>query len=166
MKPCAGALPTPPSLWPLALLLVGCSEQAPDPPNPKPKPRAEAPAVQAKAPPVEKPVAAEGGEDAAEVMKRYYALIGAGNYAEAYGLREPAKGAPSAEAFAENFRRYAEYRATVGTPSEPVESGGWLYVEVPVQTYGRMKDGLPLASGGTVTLRRRPAGDWRIFTKG
>ena len=61
-------------------------------------------------------MAVHGGEDAAEVMQRYYALIGAGNYAEAYELREPAKGAPSAEAFAENFRRYAEYRATVAPP--------------------------------------------------
>ena len=99
-------------------------------------------------------------------MQTYYALIEEGNYPKAYQLREPAKGAPSADAFARSFERYAEYHATVGAPSEPVESGGWLYVEVPVQTYGRMKDGSPLASGGTVTLRRRPAGDWRIFTKG
>lgn len=157
---------TLPKPYALALLLVGCSEQGADRPKPKPKPSAEAPTLQFEAPPVEKPVAVHGGEGAAEVMQRYYALIGAGDYAEAYALREPAKGAPNAEAFAENFRRYAEYRATVGTPSEPVESGGWLYVEVPVQTYGRMKDGSPLASGGTVTLRRRPSGDWRIFTKG
>ncbi|HEX8535290.1 MAG TPA: hypothetical protein VF662_14085 [Allosphingosinicella sp.] len=100
-------------------------------------------------------------------MQSYYALIEAGKYGDAYKLREPAPGAPSAEAFAQSFERYAEHHATVGRPSEPVQSGGWLYVEVPVQTYGRMKDGSPLASGGTVTLRRRATGGaWRIFTKG
>lgn len=149
----------------LALLLCACSEQPAPAPEPEPRPRAEPPRP---APlPADAPPARPAGEGAAEVMRSYYALIEAGKYSEAYQLREPAADAPSAEAFTQSFQRYSEYRATIGTPSEPVESNGWLYVEVPVQTYGRMNDGSPLASGGTVTMRRRsPGGAWRIFTKG
>ena len=151
----------------LALLLAGCSEEpAAPPPELKPRAKASAPQPAAKAPTPEAPAARPAGEGAAQVMQTYYALIEAGEYAQAHKLREPAKNAPTAAAFAESFGRYADYHATVGTPSEPVESGDWLYVEVPVQIYGRMKDGSPLASGGTVTLRRpRRGGDWRIFTK-
>lgn len=152
----------------LALLLPGCSEEpAASPPKPKPQLEAAARQPMAEPPILEAPLARPAGEGAAQVMQSYYALIEAGKYAEAYKLREPARNGASAEAFASSFERYAEYHATIGRPSEPVESGGWLYVEVPVQSYGRMKDGSPLASGGTVTLRRRSAGGtWRIFTKG
>jgi hypothetical protein len=69
--------------------------------------------------------------------------------------------------FAAAFERYASHRATVGAPSRPVEAGGWFYVEVPVQTYGTMRDGTPFGSAGIVTLRRRQGGgDWRIYAKG
>lgn len=150
----------------LALLLSACAEERPAPP-PEPELEAKAAAAPAASPAAEDRVPVQGGEDAAQVIQTYYALIEARKYAEAYKLREPAPGAPGLEAFAANFDRYAEYHATIGTPSEPVESGGWLYVEVPVQPYGRMKDGSPLASAGTLTLRRRASGGgWRIFTKG
>lgn len=150
----------------LALLLSACAEEPP-PPQPEPQPEAEAPAAPEAPSPKEEPAPVHGGEDAAQVVRTYYALIEARRYAEAYKLREPAPAAPGLGAFAANFDRYAEYHATIGTPSEPVESNGWLYVEVPVQPYGRMKDGSPLASAGTLTLRRRAAGgSWRIFTKG
>ncbi len=150
----------------LALLLSACAEDRPPPP-PEPQPQVQAPATPPASPPAEQAAPARGGEDAAEVVQTYYALIEARKYDEAYKLREAAPGAPGAEAFAANFERYAEYHATIGQPSEPVESGGWLYVEVPVQPYGRMKDGSPVASAGTLTLRRRvPGGGWRIFTKG
>ena len=103
--------------------------------------------------------------DAAEVLRRYYASISERRYSEAHKLRET--GGADAAAFAAYFERFGSLRVTVGTPSEPVEAGGWLYVEVPVHTYGTMKDGKPLGSAGTVTLRRRePGGEWRIFTKG
>ena len=101
------------------------------------------------------------------MLQTYYALIEAGKFKEAYRLREPEKKGASEEAFAANYARYAEHHATVGAPSRVAEAGEWLYVEVPVQPYGRMKDGSPLASAGTVTLRRRASGgQWRIFTKG
>lgn len=148
-------------------LLLGCGGSEAPPPKQQPEPEQISPAPP---PPVEaaqklaNPV--EGTDEAADVAKLYYSLIQARDYAEAYALREPAEDAPTLEAFMANFERHAEYRVTVGTPSQPVESDGWIYVEVPVQSYGRFKDGWPLASAGMLTLRKREGGQWRIFTKG
>jgi hypothetical protein len=151
----------------LALLLAACTEEAaPTPPERKPERQAPAtpPAAAASSNPDRPRSAAETG-DAADVLRRYYALIGERRYSQAHKLREP-NGA-DAGAFAAHFERFASHGVTVGTPSEPVEAGGWLYVEVPVHTYGTMRDGTPFGSAGTVTLRRRePGGEWRIFTKG
>jgi hypothetical protein len=99
------------------------------------------------------------------VLRDYYGLIDERRYAEAYALRGPNEGGVGA--FAAHFERFASQKVTVGQPSEPAEAGEWLYVEVPVQTYGSMKDGTPFGSAGTVTLRRRRSGGaWHIFTKG
>jgi hypothetical protein len=109
-----------------------------------------------------------GGQGAAEVVRGYYSLIEAEDYDEARRLREK-PGGTDAAAFAANFERYAEHRATVGTPSEAVEGGDWLYVEVPVQTYGRLRSGETFGSAGTISLRRRksdPNAQWRIYTSG
>lgn len=101
---------------------------------------------------------------ATEVLRRYYALIEKGRYTEAYALREAEK--TNAEAFAAHFERFETQKVTVGSSSRPVQAGDWLYVEVPVQTYGTMKDGKPFGSAGTVTLRRRTTDhSWRIYTK-
>ena len=151
----------------LALLLAACAEEAaPIPPERKPETQAPATPPAAPAPPARgQSVSAADGGDAAHVLRDYYALIGERRYAQAHKLREP-NGA-DADAFAAHFERFASHGVTVGTPSEPVEADGWLYVEVPVHTYGTMKDGRPFGSAGTVTLRRRePDGEWRIFTKG
>ena len=151
----------------LVLLLAACGDEAaPTRPEPGPEIRAPAtaPAAAASPAPDQGTLLAEKG-DAAEVLRRYYALIGERRYSEAHTLREP--GGADADAFAAHFERFASHGTTVGIPSEPVEAGGWLYVEVPVQTYGTMNDGTPFGSAGTVTLRRRErGGEWRIFTKG
>ena len=115
-------------------------------------------------PPPPSPEAASG---AADVLKRYYALISEQRYEEARALRESGGRAPTAEQFAANFDKYAEHRATVGIPSLVAEADGWLYVEVPVQTYGKLKSGAAFGSAGTVTLRRRKGdGQWRIHPSG
>ncbi len=156
-----------------ASLLASACEGEPSAPEP---PKAKAPAAQAATAPAPEPkqvveerptsAAAAEGQGAAQVLQTYYALIEAGKYAEAYALREPRAGV-TPERFADNFERYAEHSATIGAPSEPVQAGGWLYVEVPVHTYGAMKGGKPFGSGGTVTLRRRATGgEWRLYTKG
>lgn len=98
------------------------------------------------------------------MLRLYYDLIAARRYDEAHALRSP-NGA-DARSFAAHFDRFASQQVTIGVPSEPVPAGEWIYVEVPVQTYGTMKNGTPLASGGTVTLRRPTSGGgWRIYTK-
>ena len=114
--------------------------------------------------------ASSEAQGAAAVLQSYYALIEARRYGEAWELRERGPNAPDAAAFARNFERYREHRATVGAPSEPVAASGFLFVEVPVHTYGVMKDGRGFGSAGTVTLRRSQAGSkrgqWRIYTSG
>ena len=60
-----------------------------------------------------------------------------------------------------NGKNFAEFAA------------GSLYVEVPVQTYGKLQDGTPFSSAGTVTMRRSndvPGATaeqrrWRIHTR-
>ena len=107
------------------------------------------------------------------MLQTYYALIEDGKYQEAWRLRTPGEGETAAE-FATGFARYAEYHALVGTPSEISGAAGSLYVEVPVQIYGRLKDGKPFSSAGTVTLRRSndvPGSTaeqrrWHIYTSG
>ena len=111
---------------------------------------------------------AESAQGAANVLQTYYALIEAGKYAAAFRLREPSKGV-TLDRFAASFDRFSEYHANVGAPSEPQGAAGSLYVEVPVQLYGRLKDGRPFSNAGTVTLRRSnnvPGGsrEWRIYT--
>ena len=98
---------------------------------------------------------------AAELLLHYYRLIAERRYREAWRLREA--GGPDVAQLAAAYAGYDAISANVGTPSEPATAGEWTYVEVPVQTYGRMKDGRPFSSAGTVTLRR-PAqgGEWRI----
>ena len=154
-------------LLPAVFLLAGCGEEPP--PAPEPKRKTAMPAVPAAvAPQAPAPMSSPAaGEDAAGVLKRYYALIGAGRYGEAYKLREQGKGGASEADFVASYGRYAEYRATVGTPSQPAAAGGFVYVEVPVQMYGRMNSGAPMASAGTMTLRRavgEPNARWRIYT--
>ena len=150
----------------LALLLGACTEEAaPTRPERKHAKQAAARAPAAAASPaLDQRMPTADASNAADVLRKHYALIGERRYAEAHKLREP--GGADAAAFAAHFERFASHAVTVGTPSEPVEAGGWLYVEVPVHSYGTMKDGRPFGSAGTVTLRRKPGGAWRIFTKG
>ncbi|WP_315726000.1 hypothetical protein [Sphingosinicella rhizophila] len=108
----------------------------------------------------------ENGDDAAAALRLYYALIEEKRYDRAWRMRSGGAGLAD---FAASFRRYRSYRATVGTPSLPVEAGGWAYVEVPVQIFGTLRDGGPVATAGSVTMRRATTavGDrrWRIHAR-
>ncbi|HYD38627.1 MAG TPA: hypothetical protein VEA60_13505 [Allosphingosinicella sp.] len=110
----------------------------------------------------------EDSGDAAATLKRYYARIEAGDYDSAWELRSGERDEAARRRFADNFRAYASYHAEVGTPSEPVNSGGWSYVEVPVMIRGTFRGGKPFATAGSVTVRRATAGEgesgWRIYT--
>ena len=175
VKRWAGALSKPPKRRAFAAVLAlsalgACGEDPAPPPKeaqPKPQPqrRPEAAAIAPEAVAAPKaPASAGAASGAATALRLYYDHIEAGRYEAAFELREP--GEADAAAFVAHFRRFASQKVSIGLPSIPVEGKGWLYVEVPVQTYGTMTDGTPFGSAGTVTLRRRASGgDWRIYTK-
>lgn len=156
------------ALLPL-LLLSACGEGSEPPQQPARKAESQAAAPQAPVippasgnprgladdgtPHTEEPAEAGGAQEAATVVETYYALIGEGKYREAWKLRWTGPD-DSDDAFVESFGKYASYRASVGAPSEVQAAAGSLYVEVPVQIYGRMNDGQPFSSAGSVTLRR------------
>lgn len=105
---------------------------------------------------VEGPIAPSSGQAAAQVVQSYYALLESGREAQAWKLWSdgaPARAA-SAEAFAQQFDRYAEYHAQIGAPGQVEGAAGSLYVEVPVVIYGRLKSGAEVHESGTATLRR------------
>lgn len=155
-----------------AFLLAACGESAPPPPREEPRPTEARPEF--KPPPVAPEAPSEAppqSADAAAVLKRYYALIEAGDYVAAWGMRSGEKA--GFDRFSANFDAYEQYRAVVGEPSRPVRSGGWYHVEVPVMITGRMRGGKPFGSTGSVSLRRAAPGnegarpeqmEWHIYT--
>ena len=172
---------------PLLLMVAACGRGETPAANEAAAPTAaaEAPAApqanaagqeEAVTPVEETPSDDRSGETAAQVLETYYALIDAGRFDEAWELRWPGAGNArmTKEEFAARFAPYAEYRATVGMPGTVSGAAGSLYVEVPVQIYGRMKDGKPFGSAGTVTLRRvndvpgstEAERRWRIYANG
>lgn len=165
----------PASLLLLPLLaLAACGRDEPAPAAPKQKARAvrPAPPPPPAAPTPAEAVRAAAARDAAAALRRYYDHIEAGRYDAAWAMRGGGGGRPQAEAFARNFAGYERYRVTLGPASVPVEAGGWIYAEVPIQIYGRMKGGETFGSGGTVTMRRAAGApgasaaqkDWHIYT--
>lgn len=153
------------------LLAASCQRQAPAPPAEK----QEAPAPQATTGAPVKPSqpeeqrASDDAAGAADLLKHYYALIEAGKYDQAWLMRGNDRGLDESR-FADHFKAYEIYHSQVGPPSEPVASGGWIWVEVPVMTTGRFLGGKPFGSTGSVTLRRPAPGTaasdrgWRIYT--
>jgi hypothetical protein len=154
----------------LPLLLLGaCGDQTEAPQQVRQRDKAPQPALPELEPPAETGQEREDRGDAAAALKRYYARIGSGDYDSAWKMRSAEGGDEARRRFADNFRAYATYQADVGTPSEPVEAGGWVYVEVPVMILGTFKGGKPFSSAGSVTLRKATSGPatrrgWHIYT--
>ncbi|MEA3063458.1 MAG: hypothetical protein QOJ94_3239 [Sphingomonadales bacterium] len=139
----------------LPLTLVACQKPAP-PAAKEPEPRSVEPAP---------PPRTQAGDDAAKTLRRYYDLIEATRYDDAYALRSG--GGADRERFAANFRAYENYSAQAGAPSQPVAQGDFEFVDVPVMITGRFVGGKPFGSVGSVTLRRARTGadrSWRIYT--
>jgi hypothetical protein len=104
----------------------------------------------------EAPFTETSAQGAANVVQTYHGLLEAGRYGEAWRLWSDggrASGMSEAE-FAASFGRYREYHARVGAPGAIEGAAGSLYVEVPVQVYGRLSDGRPFNMLGPMTLRR------------
>lgn len=94
----------------------------------------------------------DSAQGAADVVRTYYALIGAGKYGEALALREPGA---SASDLAAGFARYSAYHATIGAPGEIDAGAGQRFVTVPVKIQARLKqDRAPVEETGTVVLHR------------
>ena len=104
----------------------------------------------------EAPFTEKSAQGAANVVQTYYALLEAGRYGDAWRLWSgggEASGRTAAE-FAGDFRRYREYHAQIGAPGSLEGAAGSIYVDVPVQVYGRLSSGERFERRGTVTLRR------------
>lgn len=151
----------------------------PDVPAQPPSPGAPGGLPDDRRPLAEGPIAPSSGQAAAQVVQSYYALLESGRETQAWTLwSDGAPGrAASAEAFAEQFDRYADYHAQIGAPGQVEGAAGSLYVEVPVVIYGRLKSGAEVHEKATATLRRvndvpgstEAQRSWRIYkieTKG
>ncbi len=104
----------------------------------------------------EAPFTPTSAQGAADVMQVYYAQIGQHEYAKAWALwsqGSPARAA-SGEAFTASFGAYLQYNAHVGSPGAIEGAAGSLFIEVPIQVYGRLKTGQELHQLGKATLRR------------
>lgn len=99
----------------------------------------------------EAPFTATSAQGAADVVQRYFAFAESGRYAEAARLRAPA---PENAALKAELDGYDSYHGLVGAPGAVEGAAGSLYVEVPVQVYGRLKDGREVHKGGVAVLRR------------
>ncbi|MBO9622279.1 MAG: MliC family protein [Sphingomonas sp.] len=114
-------------------------------------------------------------QGAGQVVQQYFALIEAGRYRDAWALWSDGGRASgmTADAFAASFGRYSEYHANIGAPGRIDAGAGQRYVTVPVQVYGRLREGnREFNQRGSMTLHR--AGDipgataeqrsWRIHS--
>lgn len=103
----------------------------------------------------EAPFAPDSAQGAADIVQTYYALIESGNYAGAWRLQDRASEGQSEKSFAAGFAKYAELHANIGAPGAIDAGAGQRYVTVPVQMYGRLKDGeRPFNLRGSVILHR------------
>ena len=143
------------------LLLAGCGGDGDERGN-----RARNVQENAAAPPTAAPSAQDLALSvaAADALRLYYERIGRRDWRGAFAMREPAPGL-TLERFAASFERYEDYRATVGIPSLPARQDGAVWVQIPVQLYGRMRSGRPFGSAGAITLKREAGAEaWRIVS--
>jgi hypothetical protein len=147
-------------LFPLLLLALAACGAGEERKAPR-KAAGEAPA-NAAPPYVPSPAEIADMEAAAATLRAYYGHIGRGDYRAAWALREQRPGLDYAR-FAASFARYRNYNADVGTPSYPAEADGWVWIDAPVQTWGRQADGSRHNAVGRVLMKRRAGTrNWKI----
>ncbi|MGE5500364.1 MAG: hypothetical protein ACM3W4_00390 [Ignavibacteriales bacterium] len=157
-----------PALIAASLMLACCSpkkaENAPAAPPPEPAPAAApAPAPATNATSAEAPAPAEAPDAptpagevtpdvAAGIAREYFALIGAKQYPMALALW--GSSAPTKDALAKQYDKYATFDATVGAPGQQQGAAGSSYIEIPVKASATLKSGGAEKLAGTVVLRR------------
>ena len=144
------------------LLAAACSQETADPPPDKagsaneaaPKAPLNPPAPgrpgglpDDRTPIAEGPIDPKSAEGAGQVLQRYFAFVESGNSAEASKLWSE-----GARPF--DFSGYKEIYANIGAPGNPAGAAGSMYVDIPVQLYGRTSDGKEFNARGSMTLRR------------
>jgi hypothetical protein len=96
-------------------------------------------------------------EASGATIERWGLALGEGRYGDAWRLwRDNGRQSGQTQAqFAGDWRKYSEIHVLVGRP----ETGGTQTARVPVQVYGRLRDGgKPFNLRGMMTLARNPAG--------
>ncbi|MGE4323737.1 MAG: hypothetical protein AB7E60_12015 [Sphingobium sp.] len=99
----------------------------------------------------------DGAGGARQVVEDYYGLLKEQRFADAQDLWAGSSeiGAQDEARFAARFRGFSEIHANIGVPTDPEGAAGSLYVQVPVQVYGRLAvNGKPWYRLRQVTLRR------------
>jgi membrane-bound inhibitor of C-type lysozyme len=132
-----------------------CDVQEDDPVSP-PEPGAPGGLPDDRTPVSEAPFTPTSAQGAANVVQTYYAAVGEGDFAQAWGLwSDGGRASNMTQAqFAAQFDAYRSYRAQIGAPGDIEGAAGSLYVEVPVVVYGRLKNGAELHQSGKAVLRR------------
>ena len=147
------------------LLAVGCSRQATAPsenevsdnrsatqaPLSPPVPGEPGGLADDRTPIPEGPIDPKSEQGAGQVLQRYFALLEAGKADEAEKLWS---GGDTPADFNTRLDRYREVHANIGGPGDMEGAAGSIYVDYPVQLYGRLKDGKEFNARGTMTLRR------------
>jgi hypothetical protein len=89
----------------------------------------------------------KSAQGAGQVLQHYFALAEQGKFEEAN--KDWSDGSEQLD-----LAKYKEVHANIGAPEDMEGAAGSSYVDIPVQLYGRAKDGKPFNSRGTMTLRR------------
>jgi len=98
-------------------------------------------------PVVEGKIDPKSAQGAGQVLQHYFALAEQGKFAEA-------DNAWSDGSEKLDLAKYKEVHANIGAPGGMEGAAGSSYVDIPVQLYGRTKDGKEFNARGTMTLRR------------
>lgn len=154
-KPAAPAAPAAPSA-PAAPALPAAPAEDPNGPLTPPAPGQPGALPDDRTPISEAPAGPKSAQAAATLVETYYSLIAQKNYAEArklWGANGEGSGMTE-QAFAAQFEPYQSFHALIGKPGEPEGGAGSIYVDIPVQAYGRLKTGPQFNLLGAVSLRR------------
>jgi hypothetical protein len=97
------------------------------------------------------PIDPKSVEGAGQVVQKYGALIEQGRFAEANALWTDPRAAADAQA---GLGQYRDVHLQIYAPSQPEGAAGSIYIEVPIEFYGKTSGGTDFQHKAEVTLRR------------